>query len=68
MPHEDDDAGEAKRGHEVRDVVIPPGRDSSEGLQPGEKAFNFPAAAVTTQRPPILALEAVGPIGKLDDM
>ena len=39
---------------EVFDVVVVPGQDASEVAQPGEKAFDFPASTVATQRPPVL--------------
>ena len=44
-------------------MVVPPGGHLAKGLQPGEKAFDFPATAVTAQRSSILGLTPSGSVG-----
>src|SRR5712691_8531181 len=49
MPQEDDEAAELKHAEEVSFVIFPAADESAEVVEPGEKALDFPAAAVTAQ-------------------
>ena len=53
-PQENDGAAELQEAEEVLGLVVPAECDSTEALQPGEKAFDLPAATVATKGPAIL--------------
>jgi len=53
-PQENDEAAELQEAEEVLGLVVPAECDSTEALQPGEKAFDLPAATVATKGPAIL--------------
>ena|SRR5262245_49106620 len=44
-----------KHAQEIVEVIFPPHRESAIVLKPGEQPLDFPSAAVTTERPPILS-------------
>jgi len=54
LPQENDEAAELQEAEEILGLVVPAECDSAEALQPGEEAFDFPAAAIATKRPAIL--------------
>jgi hypothetical protein len=57
------EAGEPHKAEEVVDVVFPSCEPSTIVLHSGKESFDFPAAAIATQRTPILGLLlAVGSI------
>lgn len=44
-------------------MIFPTGRNFSEGLYPGEKAFDFPTAAIASQGTSILGFMTIGSVG-----
>jgi len=64
MPEQHHEASELYESEEVFDVVFPSCDQSAVVLHPGKDAFDFPAAAIATQRAPVLglvfAVDAVG--------
>src|SRR6185295_7427299 len=57
MPHEYNCADEMEKGEEVLGVVFVPHAGTTEMIEPGEQAFDFPAALVTAQGPAVLCFE-----------
>jgi len=58
MPQQDDEAAELEHAEEVGFVILPPVHESSEVVEPGEEALDFPAAAVATQFAAVLSVLA----------
>jgi len=56
MPEQHHEASELYESEEVFDVVFPSCDQSAVVLHPGKDAFDFPAAAIATQRAPVLGL------------
>ena len=56
MPQEDDEAAELEHTEEIGIVIFPAANQSAEVVQPSEEAFDFPAAAVTTQFATVLGV------------
>jgi hypothetical protein len=56
MPEQDDEATELEHAEEVGFVVFPAAHQSTEVVKPGEEAFDFPTAAITTQFATILGI------------
>jgi hypothetical protein len=54
MPQEDNGAGELGHCEEIFGVIFPAHDDAAKIMEPGEQAFDFPAAAIATQRAPVL--------------
>ena len=61
----DGDAGEVDEGLVDAAVVFVPDDEAAELLEPGDGAFDFPAAAVTTKLAAVLGLwtNATAPVG-----
>jgi hypothetical protein len=49
MPQKDDEAAELEHAEEISFMIFPTGNQSAEVVEPGEKAFDFPATAVAAQ-------------------
>lgn len=65
MPQKDNEAAEVQHAQEVGFVIFPAADQSAKVMKPGEKTFDFPAAAVTAQFATVLsalpaAIELVG--------
>ena len=58
MPKQDLRAGELEKAQEIADVIFPAGDPSARVVEPGEEAFNLPAARVPAQRPAVLSAAA----------
>lgn len=56
-------AAEADKAEEVFHVVFPAVDEAAEVVEPGEKALDPPAPLVASQRPSILGLAALAPVG-----
>src|ERR1700688_2652445 len=54
MPQKDYGTGELDHGEEIFRVIFPAHHDAAKIMKPGEQAFDFPAAAVATQRAAVL--------------
>jgi hypothetical protein len=55
MPQKDDEAAELKHAEEISLMIFPATNQSAEVVEPGEEAFDSPAAAVTAQLATILS-------------
>ena len=65
MSEQHEEASELYESEEVFDLVFPSGDQSAVVLHPGKDAFDFPAAAIATQRASVLRLAlAVGSVGR----
>jgi hypothetical protein len=58
MPKQDLRAGELEKAQEIADVIFPAGDQSARVVEPGEEAFNLPAATVPAQGPAVLGAAA----------
>ena len=56
MPQKNDEASELEHTEEIGFVIFPAADKSAEVMEPGEKAFDFPAATVTTQFAAVLGI------------
>ena len=54
MPEEDLGTRQLQEAEEVADVIFPAGDEPARVVEPGEEAFDLPAAPVTPQRTAIL--------------
>lgn len=54
MPKKNNRAREMQKSGEIRGAPLIPGDQSTGVLKPGEETFDFPAALIAAQRPPIL--------------
>jgi hypothetical protein len=54
MPQKDDEAAELEHAEEIGFMIFPTGHQAAKVVQPGEKAFDFPAMAVAAQLATIL--------------
>ena len=63
MPQKDQRAAELDHAEEVDGVAFPSRGESAEVLQPCEQSFDLPAAQVATQRPSVLCLPSLAPVG-----
>ncbi len=61
MPEQDQDASELDHAEEVGGVIFPAGDHAAVVVQPGEQPLDVPAAAITSQRPSILACGSAAP-------
>jgi hypothetical protein len=55
MPQENDEAAELEHAEKVGLVIFPAIDESAEVMEPGEEAFDFPAAAVAAQFAAVLS-------------
>jgi hypothetical protein len=64
-PQQDAHAGELDHAEAVADVPLPASRDALRVVQPGEEAFDFPAAMRASEGPAVLRAGAAATIRRI---
>ena len=63
MPEQDLRARQLQEAEKVPDVIFPAGDEPAGVVEPGEEAFDFPAAPGPPQGPAVSGRSAAAPVG-----